>query len=58
MDMEVFLLVAAVFLMSMAGLAAGAMARRAPLRGSCGGLACRCRGKCGNDNQPEGMDHE
>jgi hypothetical protein len=40
--MEVFILVLLVILASMAGLAVGVIARRAPLKGSCGGLACTC----------------
>lgn len=56
--MEVFFLVLAVFIASMTGLAAGIMARRAPLKGSCGGLACNCRGECRNDKRAEGMDHK
>jgi hypothetical protein len=43
--MEVFILVLLVILASMAGLAVGVIARRAPLKGSCGGLACTCSGE-------------
>ena len=56
--MDVFLLVLAVFLTSMAGLAAGIMARRAPLRGSCGGLACNCSSERRADCRPEGSDQK
>lgn len=52
--MEVFLLVLLIVLASMAGLAAGIMARRAPLKGSCGGLACSCSGECRAKHRPEG----
>jgi hypothetical protein len=52
--MAVFLLVLLVILASMAGLAAGVIARRAPLRGSCGGLACRCGRDCRAPRQTEG----
>jgi hypothetical protein len=43
--MEVFFLVLLIVLASMAGLAVGVIARRAPLKGSCGGLACTCSGE-------------
>lgn len=43
--MEVFILVLLVILASMAGLAVGLVARRPPLKGSCGGLACTCSGE-------------
>lgn len=56
--MEVFLLVLAIFLTSMAGLAVGILARRAPLRGSCGGLACNCSSNCRDGRRSERMDQE
>ena len=56
--MEVFLLVLIVFIISMTGLAAGILARRAPLKGSCGGLACNCSGECRADCRPEGIGQE
>jgi hypothetical protein len=54
MAMAVFFLVLAIFLASMAGLAAGIMSGRAPIKGSCGGLACGCSGQCRAENRPEG----
>lgn len=38
--METFLFTFAIFLIAIGGLAIGVMAGRAPIKGSCGGLAC------------------
>lgn len=57
--METLIFTFAIFLLAMAGLAIGAMAGRAPIKGSCGGLACiknvDC-GACGRRRQQEGAD--
>jgi hypothetical protein len=58
MAMGVFFLVLVIFLASMAGLAAGIMSGRAPIKGSCGGLACRCSGECRADGRPEGQNRK
>jgi hypothetical protein len=51
--MEVFFLVLLIVLASMAGLAVGMLARRPPLKGSCGGLACSCSGERVGGSCPE-----
>jgi hypothetical protein len=56
--MGAFFLVFAIFLTSMAGLAVGIMARRAPLRGSCGGLTCNCSRERRGDCHPDRLDQE
>ncbi len=38
--MQTFILTFAILLVAIAGLAVGVLAGRAPIKGSCGGLAC------------------
>ncbi|MBO6639935.1 MAG: hypothetical protein JJ920_19000 [Roseitalea sp.] len=45
--METFLFAFVTFLIAMAGMAAGVMAGRAPVKGSCGGAACLKGIDCG-----------
>lgn len=45
--METFLLTFALVLLSLGGLAVGVMFGRAPLKGSCGGVACAKGISCG-----------
>lgn len=56
--MDLFLLVLLIILVSMAGLAVGIMARRTPLKGSCGGPACDCRGECRTERHSERMNRQ
>jgi hypothetical protein len=44
--MATFVLTLVIVLASIAGLAAGVLLGRAPLRGSCGGIACLKSGGC------------
>lgn len=44
--MEIFLPTLAILLLAIAGLAAGVIAGRPPIRGSCGGLSCIGGGAC------------
>lgn len=45
--METFILAFAIILLAICGLAVGVMAGRAPIQGSCGGLACLKNVDCG-----------
>mgnify|MGYP003626522882 CR=1 FL=1 len=45
--METFLLTFLIFLLAVGGLAVGVLFGRAPLKGSCGGLACTKGISCG-----------
>lgn len=44
--MQIFLLTLCLMLLSVAGLAVGLLFGRAPIRGSCGGLACDDGANC------------
>ncbi len=44
--METIILSFLILLLAMGGLAIGVTAGRAPIKGSCGGLACSNCGKC------------
>lgn len=44
--MQIFLLTLCLMLLSVAGLAVGLLFGRAPIKGSCGGLACIDGGSC------------
>lgn len=44
--MQIFLLTLCLMLLSVAGLAVGLLFGRAPIKGSCGGLACIDGGNC------------
>ena len=45
--METFILTFIILLLSIAGLAVGVLLGRAPIKGSCGGLACHKGIRCG-----------
>lgn len=49
-----FLLAFAIILVAIAGLALGVICRRAPLRGSCGGVACINGAACGGRREQKG----
>ncbi len=44
--MLTFLLTLAIFALAIAGLSIGVLAGRPPIKGSCGGLACRAGVEC------------
>lgn len=55
--METFLLTFLIFLLAVGGLAVGVLFGRAPLKGSCGGLACTKGISCGAcQRRKEGLD--
>ena len=45
--MQLFIMTFAIVLVAIAGLAVGVLAGRAPIKGSCGGLACLKGMDCG-----------
>lgn len=52
--MQTFFFTLGLMLLSVAGLAAGLFFGRAPLKGSCGGLACDGGAGCGACGRKEG----
>ncbi len=45
--LEIFVLTLGLMLLSIGGLAAGVLAGRPPIKGSCGGLSCIDGAECG-----------
>lgn len=56
--MSTFLLTFSIFLLSGAGLALGVLFGRAPLKGSCGGIACVKSISCGACQAAKGAQND